>query len=48
MGREAYGKVWQKCDIIGVMLDITDKTISKSQFSSDIIFVLYNFLLTDL
>jgi ryanodine receptor 2 len=29
-GSEAYGKVWQKGDVIGCMLDITDKTISFS------------------
>ena len=28
-GSELYGKVWQKGDIIGCMLDITDKTICK-------------------
>jgi len=28
-GSEAYGKVWQKGDVIGSMLDMTDKTISK-------------------
>jgi len=29
-GSEQYGKVWQKGDVIGCMLDITDKTISFS------------------
>ena len=28
-GSEAYGKVWQKGDVIGCMIDMTDKTISK-------------------
>jgi len=31
-GYEAYGKVWQKGDVIGSMLDMTDKTISKLSF----------------
>ena len=31
-GSEAYGKVWQKTDVIGCMLDMTDKTISKNSF----------------
>ena len=29
MGAEAYGKIWNKGDIIGCMLDVPDKTISK-------------------
>lgn len=29
IGAEAYGKVWQKGDIIGCMLDVPDKTISE-------------------
>lgn len=29
-GSEAYGKQWHKGDVIGVMLDIQDKTVSKS------------------
>lgn len=28
-GSEHYGKAWQRGDVIGCMLDITDKTISK-------------------
>ncbi len=28
-GSEAFGKVWQRGDVIGCMLDITDKTISE-------------------
>uniref|UniRef100_X1Z8I7 Ryanodine receptor n=1 Tax=Capitella teleta TaxID=283909 RepID=X1Z8I7_CAPTE len=29
-GSEAFGKIWQRGDVIGCMLDITDKTISFS------------------
>jgi len=33
MGDEYYGKQWQTGDVVGCMLDLHDKTISKPDIS---------------
>jgi len=42
-GSEAYGKVWQKGDVIGCMIDMTDKTISKLNSVFRLLYILYHF-----